>query len=363
MRLSRVLPLLVVFAFIATARSNDTPTRSPSPYGILYKKWKAEHGLLKQGSDPKEPQTVKDKLLKLRRAYTHKFLQLATEHPSDDLSLDCLIWICVQGRPGPDFDGMIDFMRTHAADVGNTTQLMLFMSELIPLESDRLNPALGEIAKQHPDKFVRGAALYALAARTKMLAEREGSPEGCKAAMKLLQQVVADFPDVHTYRGKNKNNAERLLRELQSPVAIGKTAVDTKGKCLDGSPFVLADHRGKVVVLSFSGHWCRPCVAMHSIEKQLLNKYTREELAIIEINSDDRDNLEGVKRKIEKDGLHWQMVADGPNGPLSKSWNVTSWPTFYVLDWTHRIRRRDVGYIGRKLTDWVDELIGESSKN
>jgi thiol-disulfide isomerase/thioredoxin len=279
------------------------------------------------------------------------------------LWLDCLIWIGVDGVPGPDFDGMIDFMQSHAAEVENTTQLMLFMSELIPLESDRLNPALGEIAKQHPNTSVRGAALYALAARTKMLAEREGSQEGCKSAMTLLQQVVAEFPDVRTYRGQNKKNAERLLRELQSPVAIGKTAVETKGKSLDGSPFDLADHRGKVVVLSFSGHWCGPCVAMHSIEKQLLDTYTREELAIIEINSDNLDNLESVTQKIEKDGLHWQMVADGPGGPLSKSWNVTAWPTFCVLDRTHRIRRRDVGYIGGKLTDWVDELISESSEN
>jgi thiol-disulfide isomerase/thioredoxin len=355
--LKLMLPILVFFSFVSAAQSDDTSPRTP--YGILHDEWKAERDLLKQASDPNDPQKLKDKQSGLRRVYTHRFLKLAMEHPADDLWLDCLIWIGVEGEPGPDLDGMVDFMQSHAKEVGNTVQLQLFMSELIPLESDRLNPALASIAETHLNTSVRGAALYALSARTKILAERDGSPEGCKAAEKLLRQVIVDFPDISTYRGQNKENAERLLQDLQSPVAIGKSAPETKGKTLKGSPFDLADHRGKVVVLSFSGHWCGPCVAMHAIEKQLLNKYTREELAIIEINSDGRDNLESVIQKMEKDGLHWEVVADGPDGPLSKSWHVTSWPTFYVLDRSHQIRRKVVGYIGRKLIDCADQLINE----
>ena len=346
----------------ANVQSGENPSRSP--YGILRDQWKAERDSLKRAFGGEEAaQKLNDRLVELREVYTHRFLKLAREHPSDDLWLDCLIWISVEGVPGPDLDGMIDFMRAHANDVENTTQLMLFMSELIPLESDRISPAIDEIAEQHSNQFVRGAALYALAARAKMLAESDGSPEGCKAAQDLLHQVIAEFPDVRTYRGKNKENAERLLHELQSPVAIGKTAIETKGKTLGGSPFNLADQKGKVTVLAFSGHWCGPCVKMHAIEKELLQKYAADQLTIVEINSDGLDRLASVEQKVRTDGLHWQIVVDGPHGPLSKKWNITSWPTFYVLDRKHRICRRASGYIGRELVNWIEQLINESSED
>lgn len=343
----------------ATQQSGETPSRSP--YDVLNDQWKAERDSLKRTLGGEEAaQKLNGGLLELRKVYTHRFLKLATEHPSDGLWLDCLIWISVEGVPGPSLDGMIDFMRAHANDVENTTQLMLFMSELIPLESDRIGPALAEIAEQHSNRLVRGAALYALAARAKMLAERDGSPEGCKAAQDLLHQVIAEFPDVRTYRGKNKENAERLLHELQSPVAIGETAIETKGKTLDGSPFDLAGQKGKVTVLAFSGHWCGPCVKMHAIYKELLQKYAEDQLMIVEVNSDGLDQLASVEQKVRTDGLHWRIVIDGPHGPLSKKWNVTSWPTFYVLDCKHRIRRRASGYIGRELVNWIEQLINES---
>jgi thiol-disulfide isomerase/thioredoxin len=231
------------------------------------------------------------------------------------------------------------------------------MSELIPLESDRLDPALGEIAAKHPDKSVRGASLYALAARVKVAAERDGSHEGCKAAEALLQRVAADFPDVRTYKGQNKKNAERLLGELRGAAALGLKAPETMGKTLDGLPFDLADHRGKVVVLAFSGHWCGPCVRMHRIEKELTEKYSGDRLAVIEINSDEPSRFENVRRKNKEDGLHWIVVADGPSGPLSQTWNVSEWPTFVVLDESHRIHRRETGYIGEKLKEWVDKCL------
>ena len=358
MALRLLLPFLAIFPFVATADSDDTPPRTP--YGILQGQYKTEQDMLKQQKGSLRPPELEERLFQLRGVYTHRFLALAKDHPSDDLWLDCLIWIGTEGVPGTDLDQMIDFMRSHAAKVENTLQLSLFMSELIPLESERLNPALGEIAAKHPDKSVRGAALYALAARTKMSAERDGSQEGSRAAEELLRRVVADFPDARTYCGLNKKNAERLLDELQSPVALGKTAPATKGRTLDGVPFDLANHRGKVVVLAFSGHWCGPCVKMHPIEKKLLDRYPRERLAVVEINSDEPGNLADVVRKIEKDGLHWQVVADGPNGPLSESWDVSSWPTYYLLDQALRIRRRESGYIGERLTEWVNQAIKDS---
>ena len=361
-RLISMTLILAGASIVAVGQETESITgpSATAPFQSLHGEWKAARALLNQRSFSDAPQTARDMLLELRKLYTHHFFQLAKQHPADDEWLDCLIWIAANGVPGADFDGMIDFMQSNAKSARNMVQLRLLLSQMIPLESERVTPALAELADVHPDDSVRGAALYALAARRKMLSERYGSLAGCKEAETLLQQVITEFPDVRTYDGQNKVNAERLLRELQGPVSIGKSAPNTTGTALDGKPFDLADYRGKVVVLSFSGHWCVPCREMHGILKQL-SENSSDKLAIIEINSDQREKLDDVRQKIEKDHLNWLVITDGPDGPLSKGWNVTSWPTFYVLDQTHHIRRRDVGFIGTKLSDWVVKLITESS--
>ena len=135
----------------------------------------------------------------------------------------------VEGTPGADFDAMFELLGRHAATVENTVQLQLLMSEFITLQSDRIDPSLSVISESHPDAGVRGAALYALAARTKRQAEENGDEAGVAKAEKLLERVVAEYPKVSTYRGTNLENATKLLEDLRSPVAIARIAPGTQG--------------------------------------------------------------------------------------------------------------------------------------
>ena len=53
---------------------------------------------------------------------------------------------------------------------------------------------------------------------------------------------------------------------------MGKVAPEIAGKDHEGNSFALSDSRGKVVVLTFSGNWCGPCVAMYPQERALVAK-------------------------------------------------------------------------------------------
>ena len=191
-----------------------------------------------------------------------------------------------EGAPGEDFDAMVELMGEHAQELKETINLQLMMSTFIELSSEKLNSALRDLAENHSARVIRGAALFTLGARLKSQGEEAGSPELCAEAESVLEQVVREFPDVRTYRGENRKNAERLLDELRGPLAIGRPAPETRGKDLEGSDFSLRELRGKVVVLSFSGHWCTPCRAMHPIERKLVRSQSSQEVELIEINSD-----------------------------------------------------------------------------
>ncbi len=358
MRSAVVLALLMAISLASVAAQQGRP---PSAYGMLYKAWEAEVKALDENVPELSRSEKRDKKRDINTKYTPRFLKLAKEHLDDDLWLNCLIWMTVEGTPGESFDEMFDVLRDSAKGVSNTIQLQQLMSEFIKLRSERINPALTAIAENHGSAGVRGAALYSLAARTKRHAEEYGDAEGCTTAERLLERVIAEYPKVSTYRGENLENATELLEELRSPVAITKTAPNVQGKTISGEEFDLSDAiRGKVAVISFSGHWCAPCVAMHPIQNEINSKFPKDSVVIVEMNSDSSDSLEKVRGKIESDGLGWTVVTDGHDGPAARQWRVTSWPTYFVLDSDGRIRRRVSGNVGRRLITWVEELVPKS---
>ncbi|MES2791726.1 MAG: TlpA disulfide reductase family protein [Planctomycetota bacterium] len=361
MPICRSICSLIVVTSIFLSSVVAEQKRAPTPYGILYNEWKAEVKALDEIAPALTTSDKRDKQRELNTKFTPRFLELAKTHLGDDLWIDCLIWTSVEGVPGAAFDEMFDVLRDNANKAENHFQLQLLMSEIIKLQSDRIDPALSAIAESHPQSGLRGAALFALAARTKRSAEEKGDVQLAANAEKLLERVITEYPKVSTYRGENLENATALLEDLRSPVAITKTIPSTKGTLITGEAFDLEETiRGKVAVVSFSGHWCAPCVAMHPIQKEIVSKFSKDAVVVVEINSDQLKRLPKVRERIEADGLPWTVVSDGSDGPISKQWHVAAWPTYFVIDSDGRIRRRASGNVGRRLITWVEELATKS---
>ncbi len=353
-----IIPVLIMLASISTTGAQEKPTgRTPTPYGLLYPEWKTK---VKALDDAKLELSALDKAAKkyaINARYLPRFVALAKEHAEDDLWVDCLIWASNHATPGPDLDALFDLMRDQADQLSNPLQLRLQMYNLIRINSERINPALTVIAEQHRDHGLRGAALYALAVRTKQQAEQDGDVPGCAAAEKMLERALADYPDAATYGGTNREVVPEHLADLRSPVALTRLVPGTPGKTISGDKVDVATViRGKVAVISFSGHWCRPCVAMHPVQKELLEKHPQD-VVVVEINSDKSESLDKVREKLAADGLHWMVVTDGSDGPLAKQWRIHAWPTYFFIDTTGTIHRRVVGNMGRQMIPWVEELL------
>jgi RNA polymerase sigma factor (sigma-70 family) len=189
-------------------------------------------------------------------------------------------------------------------------------------EAARLFRQMPEIAGPVKD---RPAALARL---------RATDPDAVEQRAERLYEVLRnDYADV-TEQAERPDRigpaAERALFGLRN-LGVGKTAPGIEGTDLDGQSLQLRDYRGKVVVLLFCGDWCGPCKAMKPNLREMVKTFSGKPFALLEVNSDDDPGA--VKDRRKADGTTWPCWADGGrDGPIHRQWNVTRWPTVYVLD-------------------------------
>ena len=96
---------------------------------------------------------------------------------------------------------------------------------------------------------------------------------------------------------------------------------------------------------------------MYPHERSLVKRLEGKPFAIIGINSDtDKTALKAV---LTKEQITWRSFWNGgsTDGPISRHWNVSSWPTIYVLDAKGTIRFKNVR--GNDLDQAVDTLLAE----
>ena len=93
---------------------------------------------------------------------------------------------------------------------------------------------------------------------------------------------------------------------------------------------------------------------MYPHERSLVKKFANKPFALIGVNSD-RD-LEALRPVLKKENITWRSFWNGPKGPpgpIATRWNVTGWPTIYLIDHEGVIRCK-----GHHIDDaLLDELV------
>jgi len=99
---------------------------------------------------------------------------------------------------------------------------------------------------------------------------------------------------------------------------------------------------------------------MYPHERSLVKKMENKPFALLGINSDPKDHL---KETLKKENMTWRSWWDGgdTNGPIARAWNVSSWPTIYVLDHKGVIRFKNVR--GEEMDKAVEQLLEELEKD
>ena len=97
---------------------------------------------------------------------------------------------------------------------------------------------------------------------------------------------------------------------------------------------------------------------MYPHERSLVRNYAGRPFALLGVNSDtDREKLREVI--VEKE-LTWRSFWNGGStaGPISKAWNVSSWPTIYLIDHQGVIRKKNLR--GDALDEAIADLVAKA---
>lgn len=99
---------------------------------------------------------------------------------------------------------------------------------------------------------------------------------------------------------------------------------------------------------------------MYPHERSLVERLRNEPFALLGINSD--SDREKIKQTCKEKDISWRSFwnGGGTDGPISKAWNVSGWPTIYVLDENGVIRFKNVR--GEAMDKAVDELLAKRAK-
>jgi peroxiredoxin len=196
-------------------------------------------------------------------------------------------------------------------------------------------------------------------------------------ALAQLEIVSRDFADVPSLRlsfdgpgrvkirsipndplaermGSYGARADQLRFEIEH-LSIGSAAPQFQAKDTDGTDISLANLRGRVVVLMFSADWCSPCKEMYPANRELVKKYADRPFTLLSIMADDKPDTVHAART--GGSITWPAHWDGQNGEIAKHWNVSQWPTIYVIDAAGVIRYRELSDESLELA--VGKLLGE----
>ena len=97
---------------------------------------------------------------------------------------------------------------------------------------------------------------------------------------------------------------------------------------------------------------------MYPHERSLVKKLADMPFAIIGVNSD--SDLEEIRETVNQKNITWRSFWNGPegtDGPISIQWNVSGWPTIYVLDGDGTIRYKNVR--GDEMDEALTTLLAE----
>jgi thiol-disulfide isomerase/thioredoxin len=165
--------------------------------------------------------------------------------------------------------------------------------------------------------------------------------------------------------GCTKNSVAPSGAEQAEPehALVGQKAPLFTAQMLDDSPFDLAQHLGKdVVILDFWATWCGPCVAALPIIAEVAGEYKDKGVAFYAVNL--AEEPDGVKAFLEAQKLSVPVVMDR-DGNVGKLYKAEAIPQTVIIGKDGNVAVVHVGFrqdLKGALSSELDKLLASAGR-
>ncbi len=150
--------------------------------------------------------------------------------------------------------------------------------------------------------------------------------------------------------GKELN--ERLTKLAK--LAVGAVAPDFTLTTTEDKDFTLSEQKGKIVLIDFWAHWCKPCRAENPNNVALIKKYGKDGFTIAGISVDRPADKDKWLQAITADGINYTQMLDTKE--VNKEYDVRFIPTTILLDKEGKIIAKNLR--GEELAEKLAEIFG-----
>jgi thiol-disulfide isomerase/thioredoxin len=131
---------------------------------------------------------------------------------------------------------------------------------------------------------------------------------------------------------------------------------------LDGKPWKLGTHAGKVVVLNFWATWCEPCrIEMPSLEAMAV-KFKPNGLVVCAINY--KEPAEKIRQYLEKNPFKATVLLD-PDGDATSDWTPRVFPSSVLIGRNGKptsVVVGDLDWVGGVARELIEPLLAAPAK-
>ncbi len=181
-------------------------------------------------------------------------------------------------------------------------------------------------------------------------------------ASNRIVDIAKQIPD-----GKRSSVVERIYQahlqqqssEKFTEEIIGKPLLDFDFITLEGEEKKLSDFKGKVVLLDFWGTWCGPCIGEIPNLVKVYNKFKSRGFEILSISSDLMMNTkkeDDFKLFVEERNMDWTHTLDDKNQTIHRLYEISHWPTLYLVDKNGVIIKNETLLRGSLLERTLEEI-------
>ncbi len=196
-----------------------------------------------------------------------------------------------------------------------------------------------ELVSDAEDPVLRGAGRYYLATGLLEAVNVSGlSPEDRAArrqdALDAAEELSAgveeeEFPGAGLATMTFADAEAQLIQTIRH-ATVGSTPPELMGSTVDGGRESLSDYRGRVALVDFWATWCKPCIAALPKLRELVADLPADRFTLLAISVDAK--LETVTEFLEDEPMPWSNWHVGTGSEVTRTLDVSSYPTYILID-------------------------------